>query len=243
MIRRLLLSACALITWGCTGSYAQAVTDTTSYHIDESATGFVNRAKDGNAYLVNNNLLFSVLRRNISLNAASSWVYGEQETGLTNNDISASIDANLFKTVSKFYYWGLVTYDKSYSLKINNRGQAGMGIGYTLIDRDDASLVLSDGPLYETSKLYDTSEYQTVRNSLRIKYRFVIGKRLVLDGTNFLQNSLLSEQDYIIKANNNLSFKLNNWLSLTIATAYNKLNQTHSETLLCNFGFRVERTF
>jgi hypothetical protein len=92
--------------------------DTSVYHLTHSTTGFVNRTTDGNSYLVNNNLRFNISKKRISTNSTNSWVYGSQESGLTNNDFSSTLDFNLFKSVSKFYYWGLATYDKSYSLKI-----------------------------------------------------------------------------------------------------------------------------
>jgi hypothetical protein len=217
--------------------------DTSVYHLTHSTTGFVNRTTDGNSYLVNNNLRFNISKKRISTNSTNSWVYGSQESGLTNNDFSSTLDFNLFKSVSKFYYWGLATYDKSYSLKINNRVQTGLGIGYTVIDNKKIYLVFSDGPLYETSKLYDTSQYETVRNSFRIRYRMVIRKNITIDGVNFHQQSFLSGKDYIIKSTNTLSVKLNTWLSLIVAVQYNKLNITQKETLLCNFGFTFDRYF
>jgi hypothetical protein len=217
--------------------------DTSVYHLTHSTTGFINRTTDGNSYLVNNNLRFNVSKKRISANSTNSWIYGSQETGLTNNDFSSTLDFNLFKSVSKFYYWGLATYDKSYSLKIDNRFQTGLGIGYTVIDNKNIYLVISDGPLYETSKLYDTSQYETVRNSFRLRYKMVIRKNITIDGVNFHQQSLLSGKDYIIKATNTVSVKLSNWLSLTVAVQYNKLNITQKETLLCNFGFTFDRYF
>jgi hypothetical protein len=226
----------------CFHLYAQNP-DTSVYHLTHNTTGFINRTNDGNSYLVNNNLRFNISKKRFSANTVNSWIYGSQESGLTNNDFSSTLDFNLFKSINKFYYWGLATYDKSFSLQINNRFQTGAGIGYTAIDNKTIYLVFSDGPLYETSQLYDTAQYNTVRNSFRIRYRMVIRKNIILDGTNFQQQSLLSRQDYIIKSTNTLSVKLNTWLSLTVALTYNKLNITRKENLLCNFGFTFDRYF
>lgn len=217
--------------------------DTSVYHIIHNTTGFVNRTNDGNSFLVNNNLRFNISKKHISASASGSWIYGSQKAGLTNNDYSTIIDFNLLKSVSRVYYWGLAAYDKSYSLQINNRLQMGAGIGYTVLENKSVYFVVSDGPLYETSKLYDTTLYETVRNSFRLRYRFNISKRVVIDGTSFHQQSFLSAEDYIIKSTNTLSLKLNTWLSLTLALNYNKLNITHKENLLCNFGFRFDRYF
>lgn len=217
--------------------------DTSVYYVNYAATGFINRTTDGNSYLINNALKFGFDKRNVESNLSAGWIYGRQESGLTNNDLTAVADVNLLKGVKKFYYWGLLTYDKSYSLKIDNRMQVGAGLGYIVLGLERINLVLSDGPLYEATRLYDTTSYQTVRNSFRIKYRIAIGETIVVDGSNFLQNSFLQASDYIIKMNNNLSLKFNQWLSLTAATTYNKINVSKKENFLCNFGFRIERYF
>jgi len=217
--------------------------DTSVYHLTHSTTGFLNRTNDGDAYLVNNNLRFNISKKRISANATNSWIYGSQESGLTNNDFSSIVDFNLLKSVSKFYYWGLASYDRSFSLKIDHRVQAGFGPGYTVVNTRKVYLVVSDGPLYENTKLYDTSQYNTVRNSFRIRYRMVVLKNITIDGTNFHQQSFLSGKDYIIKSVNTVSYKLNNWLSFSVAINYNKLNITHKESLLCNVGFTFDRYF
>jgi hypothetical protein len=217
--------------------------DTSVYHIRHNATGFLNKATNGNSYMINNNLRFNISKKHVSMNIVGGWIYGAQATGLTNNDYTAAMDFNLFKSAGRIYYWGLVTYDKSYSLKLTNRAQLGGGIGYTVVDNKDAYFVISDGPMYENSKLYDETMYSTVRNSFRLRYRFIIRKIIVIDGTNFHQQSVLDINDYIIKSNNTVSLKLNNWLSLSVAVNYNKLSATNKENLLCNFGFTFDRYF
>ena len=160
---------------------------------------------------------------------------------LTNNDFSSIIDFNLFKTINNFYYWGLGSFDKSYLLKIDNRIQAGLGIGYSILNNADINVTLSDGILYEKSDLYDLEAYEILRNSFRLKYRFVYKNMIVLDGTDFLQNSLSKSDDYIVKLISNLSFKLNKLLSLTSSATYNKLNLTQKENLLITFGLSLEK--
>ena len=66
---------------------------------------------------------------------------------------------------------------------------------------------------------------------------------IVLDGTDFLQNSLSKSDDYIVKLISNLSFKLNKLLSLTSSATYNKLNLTQKENLLITFGLSLEKYF
>jgi hypothetical protein len=218
-------------------------TDSTLYSINHASTGIINYTNVSRSYLLNNLLKINIIRKRISVNTTNGWIYGSQQTGLTNNDFTSAVDVNLLKAVQKFYYWGLVTYDKSYSLKINNRMQSGAGIGYNLFTKPNFNLILSDGLLYERTSLYDTSVYQTVRNSFRIKYRVVIASIITLEGTNFLQQSFASEKDYIIKLNNSISLKLKNWLSFTTSIIYNKLNISKNENFLCTIGFSFQKTY
>ncbi|MBB5394566.1 DUF481 domain-containing protein [Mucilaginibacter sp. AK015] len=85
--------------------------------------------------------------------------------------------------------------------------------------------------------------YQTYRNSLRLQFRFNISDRVVIDGSNFLQNSMQQQSDYIIRSTTSLSFKLQKWLSLTTSLNYNRLNRTNSENLLFTYGVTAEKWF
>ncbi len=222
--------------------------DTTSYHLNHMSTGIINKTNIANSYILNNNLKFNITKKRFTINSSNSWIYGKQQSKLTNNDVSLALDFNLLKTIRHFYYWGIVTYDKSYSLKINKRLQTGLGIGYNVVDKPNVAVVLSDGLLYENGDLYENDlvtrhVYQIFRNSFRLKYRVVIKEIFVLDGINFLQNSLSSEKDYIIKSNTNLSVKLKTWLSFTTSLTYNKINITGRENLLLTFGLTVDKYF
>ena len=48
---------------------------------------------------------------------------------------------NFYKGIHKLYYWGLVNYDKSHSLKINHRSQIGAGVAYNIIDSPHLELI------------------------------------------------------------------------------------------------------
>jgi hypothetical protein len=104
-------------------------------------------------------------------------------------------------------------------------------------------LVVSDGLLYEETSLYETSKYETFRNSFRIKHKFVFKKLITLEGSHFWQQSLSSWDDYIIKSNATLSIKLKSWLSLTGALTYNKVNINRQENFLLNVGLSFEKYF
>lgn len=221
--------------------------DTVKYYVNYTSAGVINKTNEGNSYVLNNNVKFNIYKKNISLNTTNSWIYGEQQDNLTNNDFSSNIDLNLFKTKRHIYYWTLAIYEKSYSLKINYRLQSGAGAGYYLIDRKNFVLEVSDGILYEKSDLYDSelgnNNYQTLRNSFRLKFRLLFKDIIVLDNSDFLQHSFKDGKDYILRMNTNLSVKLYKWLSITFAVNYNKLNRTNRENLLLNYGVTMEKYF
>jgi hypothetical protein len=222
--------------------------DTTNYFIRHSSTGVVNKTNEGSAFVFNNNLRFSVYRKSVSINTNNSWIYGEQQGSLSNNDFASSLDFDVYKARKNLYFWGLLSYEKSFSLKIHNRFQGGLGLGYYLLDHQNFVIQLSDGILYEASQLYDQedladADYQTYRNSFRLKFRFVFRDMITFDGVDFIQHSLADRKDYVIRLNTNLSVKLYKWISLTVASSYNKLNKTSRENFLLNYGLTLEKYF
>jgi hypothetical protein len=221
-------------------------TDSTHYYLNFAATGSINQTNNDNSYLLNQALKFSIKKKTFSLNAFSSYNYGQQNKIISNNDVTASFDGNLYTRNPRFFYWGLVNYTSSYSLKINNQFQGGAGAAYSFIKNKNAYLNVSDGMLYEAGDLIlDTLHdvYNTFRNSLRVSFRWSIYELFVLDGTNFFQNSLSNGNDYIIKSNIGLSVKLRKWLSLTTAFTFNKFNRTDRQNLLFTYGLSMEKYF
>src|SRR5215218_1246113 len=128
-MKKLLLSFPGLL-WA-SFSFAQ-FTDSTHYLVSYEATGVINKTNTGSSTVLSNALRLAVRQKRISLNSFNSWVYGWQQHDLSNNDFSSTLDFNLYKTLSRFYYWGLASFDKSYSLKINSRLQTGLGIAYNI---------------------------------------------------------------------------------------------------------------
>lgn len=238
-----------LVVWGCmllAVGRAQ-FDDSTHYHVRYSTTGIINRTNDARSFVLNNALGFQVNKEKVTLNSSNAWIYGRQGSSLTNNDFSTALNLDYLKNKQRLYYWGLVTYTTSYSLKIDYQLQAGAGVGYNFINKERAELVVSDGLLYETSKLVlpqgGDFDHQTVRNSLRIKYKWLVTDIIVLDGLHFWQPSLKQLDDYILRSTSTLSVKLRKWLSLTTALTYNKLSLTNRENLLVNFGITAEKYF
>jgi hypothetical protein len=177
----------------------------------------------------------------------ATWLYGSQNDDLTNNDFSAHADIEFGKGVHKLYYWALVDYDKSFSLKINDRVQAGAGIGYDFIDSPYLKINVSDGILYEYGNIKDASNIQTIyntaRNSFRLMYHWSLKDRLIIDGIHFYQPSLQDISDYLITSTNNVSVKLKKWLAITGSFIYNKVSRTKRENVLMTYGIAIEKYF
>lgn len=221
--------------------------DSIRHYARFSATGNLNRSNNLSSYLLANEARYSIRSKRTTLNTATSWLYGEQESRLTNNDFTATADFNLYRDSSGLYCWALANFTASYSLKIRNQIQGGLGAAYNFLNTDQAWLNLSEGVLYETSRLTTgnpaVNRYHTFRNSLRLSYKFVIRKAITLNGANFLQQALGDGSDYIIRANNNLGVKLNKWITLGAAVSYNQFRRTGAETLLLTYGLTMEKYF
>lgn len=227
--------------------------NTAHYHYSYAGTGTVNHTNTIDSYVFNNSLSGSVSKKSATFSISNNWIYGWQNGNLTNNDFNSTADVNLYKTLKHFYYWGLVTYNTSLSLQVNHLIQSGFGAGYSIVDKKIASLSLSDGILYEKGDLYDIlygspngdvpqrDRYQVLRNSLRIKYRFIIHDRVTFEGADYIQNSLTHFNNYILKINGSVSIKLYKWLSLTAALDYNKFTRTRSENTLMTFGLTIRQ--
>ena len=220
--------------------------DSTAYYLQLSSTNSINRANAKSAYLFNNGLRFSIQKERIRLNWNNNWLYGQQDGNKTNNDFSSAFDANFYLPDRKWFYWGLANYNSSYSLKINSQLLAGAGMAYSLFDSEAAYLNISDGFLFDMSSILESDlplHYQTVRNSFRLAYKFVVASFIVLQGSNFYQPSLLRASDYNIRLSNDLALPLNRWLSLKASIVYNRINRTDSENLLFTYGVAFERHF
>lgn len=230
------------------GAFAQAqFTDTTTHYIRLSATGNVNRSNGAAAYLLANEARFSIKNRHTTLNAATAWLYGEQGSNLTNNDFTATADFNLYRDSSNLYCWALGNYVSSYSLKIRNQIQGGLGAAYNFVNTANAWLNLSEGLLYEASHLNTgnavLNQYHTFRNSLRLSYKFIINKTVTVNGANFFQQALDNGSDYSLRVNNGLGIKLTKWMSFTATVSYNQFRRTGTENLLFTYGLVAEKFF
>jgi Protein of unknown function, DUF481 len=221
--------------------------DSVFYYTGLTSTGTFNKTTTSSSYLVNNMAKFGARKKALAFNSTNTWLYGRQGNALTNNDFSSVCDWDLYKTFPHFYYWGLLTYNSTYSLKINNQLQAGIGGAYNVVDKKMLTVNISDGIIYDYSDLIlgegQREIYGTPRNSFRLRIKYTIKDRLVFSGTGYLQNSLMDQNDYIIKSDVNLSIKLNKWLSFTTAYGYNQVTRTKSESWLLTYGITVERYF
>jgi len=177
------------------------------------------------------------------LNTSNTWLYGKQNKDLSNNDFSSTLNFNLYKTLPHFYYWGLLNYNTSYSLKINHQLLAGLGIAYNIVDKENFYVNISNGILYDKSNLLTNEIYHTYRNSFRIQYHFSFKELIVFDGNNFLQSSFDRKEDYIIRSVNRLGIKLRKWITLNTSLNYNKMNITNRENLNLTYGLTLDKYF
>lgn len=212
-----------------------------------SGTGSINRANEKVAYLLNNSLRYSLRHKHLRLNFANSWVWGQQDGELRNNDYNATLDVNLYPKSPKYYYWGLGNYTTSFSLKIESQVQAGLGAAYNILKGSKGVLNISDGLLYERSNIFlnDTlrEDYHTIRNSLRLRFKYFYASLLTVEGNGFIQNSLYDGQDYIIRSNLSLGVKIYKFLSFKAALQYDKIQRTGKENLLFTYGIAIEQIF
>lgn len=230
------------------GLFAQAqFSDSVTHYVRLSAAGNLNRSNNSTAYLLNNDVRYSVKNKRTTVNAVASWLYGEQDNQVTNNDFNATGDFNLYHDSSNLYYWALANYATSYSLKINSQLQTGLGAAYNFVNTSASWLNVSEGILYETSHLNTgdpvIDQYHTFRNSLRVSYKFVIKNAITLSGTNFLQQAFANKSDYIIRTDNSLGIKLNKWIALTTNVVYNRFKRTGTDNLLFTYGLVAEKYF
>lgn len=217
--------------------------DTTHYHLNLAATGSINQALGNNTYLLNNALNFAIKEKDFVLNSANTYVYGKDNNALTNNDYSSTLNFNLYKTFPHFFYWGLVNYNTSYSLKIFNQVLAGGGLAYNIVDKKNFTINFSDGVLYDQSSLVTNSDYHTWRNSFRFQVYLNVKDILTFETSDFIQNSFSNKSDYILRTTTTLGLKIRKWLSFTTTYTYNQMHITQADNLIFTYGVTIDKYF
>lgn len=221
--------------------------DSTHYQVRYAGTGILNRTNTSESYITNQAVKFNMLTNKVELNFNNTYTYGEQRRKLSNNDFSSSLDINYYSTIPHFFYWVLAIYETSFSLKINNRGQQGLGLAYRVLDRGDSlQVLLTNGILYEQSNINlsdgEQKIYSTFRNSFRIKSKIRRGK-FTFEGIGFYQPSLQDGNDYIIKGNGTMAYRFWKYLSFTTNLTYNYQNLNKTENLYMSVGLGFDRFF
>ncbi|MEO5979056.1 MAG: DUF481 domain-containing protein [Chryseolinea sp.] len=242
--RRWIFSILVILT---TSAVHAQFNDSTNHYIYVGSTGAFNKTNDLKSYVLNNAVKFTISKKAVSFHTAHSWIYGQQSDVKINNDFSSVVELDFLKNKRRFYYWAMGTFDKSYSLKIDYRFQGGLGVGYYVIDNPEWIILLSDGFIFEkgnlTDKVLGDRNYDVWRNSARVKYRWVLSDIFILDGSAFVQPSITTSHDTIIKSSTTLSLKLKKWLSVTSSVTYNRITLTERENLFVTYGVVLERFF
>jgi hypothetical protein len=239
-----------LIIWLCflaAGDGFGQFSDTIHYRINYTSTGNYNRTNTARSFLLNNTINLSYRKKSVAVNFSNKWLHGKQQSVVVNNDFSSLLDVNLYKTFKHFYYWGLSNYIKSYSLRINNQLQAGVGVAYNLIDRTNIKFNLSEGIIYDYSDVFirDTVReiYYTPRNSFRVQIRYYYKSFFTFAGAFYVQNSLKYRKDVIYKGEVDMGIRIRKWLSLTSKLVYNRMDRTQRENLFITYGLTIDKYF
>ena len=244
--RRLLFYGIIFIIAGLPVLLRAQFNDSLHYYTGITSTGTYNQTNSNRTFLLNNVLRLGVRRKHFSFNSLQKYLYGRQGEKIVNADFSSVLDLNLYPRQTRIYYWGLLTYNTIYSLRINNQLQTGLGLAIDLIDGKKIQFNISDGLIYDFNdvQLRDTVRdvYQTYRNSFRMQYKMNLGN-LSLRATGFIQNSFEYRKDFIIKTDFTLAYRVRKWLSFTMQSSYNKMNRTNRETLFITYGLTFERYF
>jgi hypothetical protein len=227
--------------------YAQQQSDSLYQYLNLTTTGTYNETEISRSYLFSNSLNYSIKKNKIKSDLQARWLFGKEQQQLTNNDLYNSFNLNWYKTFPNFNYWLLFNYNSIFSLKVNSQIQYGVGVAYDLIHRTYLNFNISDGLINEHSDIYlmDTlrTVYQVLRNSLRFQLKINLGDRFRFSSVSFLQSSLRDEDDYILKEESILSYKLKKWLSLTAKFTYDRMNRIGRENLFMTYGLTFEKQF
>jgi len=240
-----------LIVGFCTITAATAkaqFSDSVHNYIMYAATGIINKTNSSRSYLISNAAQYKLRIKKNALNFAAGYIYGRQQGVLSHDDFNTTVDFNFFpKDSSKLYYWGLLNFDKSFSLNIIGRSQVGIGVAYNFMDDEKRFLNISNGILYEYSNVQLSDgvheKNDLIRNSFRLRYRFLINKIIIISGTNMLQTAFGHSEDYILKLDNSINLTLNTWLRFRTAFTYNRNNLTKRENMLITLGLTAEKFF
>lgn len=239
-----------IVLCGCiSGKIFAQFNDSVHHNLGANFSGTLNRSPVAKTYLLNNGFKYSLNRKSTQLNFNNAWVYGENSGKLTNNDYNAALDFNIFRdNKARLNYWGLAGYTTSYSLKIQNQLQTGLGAAYKAIDKEGiAMLRISNGILYEANSILVSDSvkqrYSTVRNSLRLQLRLYYKKIISFESTGFWQPSLEYKNDYIVNSQMALNIKLLQWLSLSARYSYNRISRTDRENMLFTYGIMIDHYF
>jgi len=221
--------------------------DSVHYRVAAILGGNINNTNSTETMLFNNGIQLGIRKKTFELNNTNNWTYGTQNNMLTNNDVISTFDFNRYFRIPHFNYWGLGNYTSSFSLKINNQYQLGAGLAYSIIDKKDFRVKVSDGLVWESSDITlpdSTNElYSTWRNSLRLTIRGTIGSIFTFSGSGFWQPSLSNSADYILRSDITASVKLQKWLSITLAYNFNRFSRTQKENALFTYGITIENYF
>lgn len=222
--------------------------DSLRHEIHANFSGTINQTSEGSVYQLTHTLNYGYKQERMTFNARAGMIFGQSLGNLTNRDFNVGSDINVFwDDAKKWYAWGLGNGINSYSLKINHQFQVGGGLAWNAIDEKHISLNISDGLVYEQSEIIsgegELINYSTLRNSMRINFRYTWKEAITFRTTNYWQPSLTVANDNIITSNTELQIKLWKWVHINSKLQYNMISRTEKENIIFSYGLSLQHRF
>lgn len=229
--------------------------------LEVSASGSLNKTATDLINVYNTHIRYSYTLDKTEFNAQTKWIYGSKLAGISNNDVTITLDGNRFHDQKKHLNsWILGSFTSSYSLNIYSQLQAGVGLAYKFellkqdrIKKDEKetpyqnliTLRVSNGIIYEHSNILNKESvqemYYILRNSLRLQLVANMWHNVSLRGTYFWQPALNDIKDVNMIADVSLGIKLSNNIKFDTKFAYNYITRTAKENLIFTYG--ISTTF
>jgi hypothetical protein len=167
------------------------------------------------------------LSKVFKLATSPSYIYGQQNGLLAENEFFVDLRTNLFYE-KRFYYLAFTSFEKSNLRKIENRFIGGAGVGYRLIKKERTTLSVTNVLLYEKTDFILNEKFpdrNLWRNSTRISGEYSFNdSKFSLSHILFIQ-PIITENNFRWNGNLILKYQLSKQLSLrtTMENSYESI--------------------
>ena len=166
------------------------------------------------------------LHKKIKISTSPSFIYGTQNSVLTEREYFADLRASFF-TKHQLYYLAFGTFEKSNLRQINYRWIVAAGLGFKIIENKNVYIGITNVLLYENTDFISDAlrDRNLWRNSTRISGEYHFDKdKMLLKHTIFLQPSI-TEDNFRWNGSISLAYKISKSISLrtTLENSYESL--------------------